>query len=96
LVFADEQDPFVLCADAAPIEHIASESYPYLTASEAMMNVVGDLLLPGYKLGGVLVDPSSPPCPPCVSCRISQQASSVASAAAPGLSARATSCKPKS
>lgn len=56
LVFADGQDPLVLRADAAPSERMASEAYPYLTASEAMMNVVGDVLLSDYELKGVLVD----------------------------------------
>ena len=30
--------------------------YPYLSASEAMLNVVGDVLVSGYKLKGVVVD----------------------------------------
>lgn len=56
LVFADGQEPYMLRADAAPSERMASEAYPYLTASEAMMNVVGDVLLSGYELKGVVVD----------------------------------------
>jgi hypothetical protein len=35
---------------------MATADYPYLTASEAMMNVVSDVLLAGYELKGVLVD----------------------------------------
>lgn len=35
---------------------MSSEHYPYLTPSETMLNVVGDVLLSGYKLKGVLVD----------------------------------------
>jgi hypothetical protein len=50
LVFADGQDPVVLRADAAPSERMATADYPYLTASEAMMNVTGDVLLSGYEL----------------------------------------------
>ena len=56
LVFTDEQDPYTLRADAAPSERMASKEYPYLTASEAMLNVVGDVLLSGYELKGVVVD----------------------------------------
>jgi hypothetical protein len=56
LVFADGQDPMVLRADAAPSERMATADYPYLTAGEAMMNVVGDVLLSGYEPKGVLVD----------------------------------------
>ena len=35
---------------------MATEDYPYLSASEAMMNVVGDVLVSGYNLKGVVVD----------------------------------------
>ena len=56
LVFTDEQDAYMLRADAAPSERMASEDYLYLTASEAMLNVVGDVLLSGYDLKGVVVD----------------------------------------
>jgi hypothetical protein len=56
LVFTDERDPYVLRADAAPSERMATKDYPYLTASEAMMNVVGDVLLSGYELKRVVVD----------------------------------------
>jgi hypothetical protein len=56
LVFTGGQDPMVLRADAAPSERMATEDYPYLTASEAMMNVTGDVLLSGYELKGMLVD----------------------------------------
>lgn len=56
LVFTAGQDPVVLRADAAPSERMATADYPYLSASEAMMNVVGEVLLSGYELRGVLVD----------------------------------------
>lgn len=56
LVFSEGQDPYMLRADPAPSERMASEDYPYLTASEAMLNIVGDVLLSGYNLKGVVVD----------------------------------------
>lgn len=56
LVFTDGRDPYALAAEAAPTQRMASEDHPYLTASEAMMNVVGDVLLSGYEAKGVLVD----------------------------------------
>ncbi len=56
LVFVDGQDPYMLRADPAPSERMATADYPYLTASEAMMNVAGDVLVSGYELKGVLVD----------------------------------------
>lgn len=56
LVYTDGQDPVVLRADAALSERMATADYPYLSASEAMMNVVGDVLLSGYELKGVVVD----------------------------------------
>lgn len=56
LVFSDGQDPYRLRADAAPSLRMASEHYPYLTPSEARLNLVGDVLVSGYELKGVLVD----------------------------------------
>lgn len=56
LVFIDGQDPYMLRADAAPSRRMATANYPYLTPSEALLNVVGDGLLSGYELTGVLVD----------------------------------------
>ncbi len=56
LVFTRGQDPTMFRAAAAPSERIATKDYPYLTASEAMLNVVGDVLLSGYELKGVVVD----------------------------------------
>lgn len=56
IVYPDVQDPYLLRADAAPSARMASQAYPYLTASEAMLNVVGDVLVSGYRLQGVLVD----------------------------------------
>ena len=56
LVFTEGQDPYMLRADAAPTERMATKDYPYLSASEAMLNVVGDVLLSGYKVRGVVID----------------------------------------
>jgi len=56
LVFPDGQDPYVLRLDAAPTKRMATDDYPYLTASEAMLSVTGDVLVSGYELEGVLVD----------------------------------------
>lgn len=56
LVFTDGQDPYLLRADAAPTKRMATAAQPYLTASEAMLNVVGDVLVSGYELKGVVVD----------------------------------------
>jgi len=56
LVFADGQDPYMLRLDPSPTKRMATEDYPYLTASEAMLSVTGDVLVSGYELEGVLVD----------------------------------------
>jgi hypothetical protein len=56
LVFPDGHDPYALEAEAAPTQRMADADYPYLTASEAMMNAVGNVLISGYNAKGVLVD----------------------------------------
>lgn len=56
LVFTDGSDPYVLRADAAPSQRMATEAYPYLTPVEAMLNVTGDVLVADYDLKGVVVD----------------------------------------
>lgn len=56
LVFTDGQDPYMLRVGAAPTKRMATAHQPYLTASEAMLNVTGDVLVSGYDLKGVVVD----------------------------------------
>lgn len=56
LVFTEGTDPYMVRADAAASKLMATEAYPYLTPVEAMLNVVGDLLVAGYDLTGVVVD----------------------------------------
>lgn len=56
LVFPDGCDPYALVAKAAPTRRMADEDHPYLTASEAMLTAVGDVLISGYEAKGVLVD----------------------------------------
>lgn len=56
LVYPDGTDPYLLRADAAPSQRMATEAYPYLSPAEAMLNVTGDVLVAGYDLKGVVVD----------------------------------------
>lgn len=56
LVFPDGGDPYALAATAAPSQRLAAEDHPYLTAGEAMLSAVGDVLVSGYDVKGVLVD----------------------------------------
>lgn len=53
---APHEDPFVLRCDPYPSEQMATKRYPKLTPSEGLLNVVGDALIVGYKLAGVLAD----------------------------------------
>lgn len=55
LVFAGK-DPYLLRTDPFMDAVMSSEQYPALTPSEAMLTVVGDVVVAGYELKGVLCD----------------------------------------
>lgn len=55
LVFKDE-DPYLLRTDPFLDAVMSSEPYPALTPTEAMLTVVGDVVVAGYELKGVLCD----------------------------------------
>lgn len=56
VVFTDDQDAYMVRADAAPTKRMTTQEQPYLKPAEAMLNVVGDVLVSGYDLRGVVVD----------------------------------------
>ena len=56
IVFSDRDEAYPLRADASLSRRMATKDYPYLNPSEAMLNVVGDVLLAGYEAKGVVVD----------------------------------------
>lgn len=53
---APQDDPHVLRCDPYPSGRMATKRYPKLTPSEALLNVVGDMVTAGYELAGVLAD----------------------------------------
>ena len=56
IVFTDGTDAYPLRADASLSRRMATDAYPYLNPSEAMLNVVGDVLISDYDLKGLVVD----------------------------------------
>lgn len=56
VVYTDGRDPYVLSLQAAVTEVHASDIYPYLNGSEAMLSVAGEASLTDYELKGVVVD----------------------------------------
>ena len=55
LVYSDGRDPYLLALEGTVSGRHASEQYPYLSASEAMLNVTGKVAS-RYALKGVVVD----------------------------------------
>jgi hypothetical protein len=53
---APGMDPYLLRCDPFLGARMATIAYPQLTPSEALLNIVGDVLVAGYKLMGVLAD----------------------------------------
>lgn len=56
LVYSDGRDPYLLALEGTVSRRHASEQYPYLSASEAMLGIAGDVASTGYALKGVVVD----------------------------------------
>ena len=50
------EDPYLLRCDPFPDELMSTEIYPKLTATEAMLNVAGDVVSAGIKVKALLVD----------------------------------------
>ncbi len=50
------EDPYLLRCDPFPDELMSTERYPRLTATEAMLNVAGDVVAAGVKVKALLVD----------------------------------------
>ena len=50
------KDPYLLRCDPFPDELMSTERYPRLTATEAMLNVAGDVVSAGVKVKALLVD----------------------------------------
>lgn len=50
------EDPYLLRCDPYPSARMATPAYPKLTPSEALLNVVGDVITTGYKPTAVLAD----------------------------------------
>lgn len=50
------KDPYLLRCDPFPDERMSTASYPKLTASEAMLNVAGDVVSAGLEVKALLVD----------------------------------------
>lgn len=55
LVYPDK-DPYLLRTDPFLNPQMSTETYPSLTASEALLTVAGDVVVAGYELKGVLCD----------------------------------------
>lgn len=53
---APGEDPYLLRCDPYPSARMATQAYPKLTPSEALVNVVGDVITTGYKPAAVLAD----------------------------------------
>lgn len=53
---APGEDPYLLRCDPFPERRMATDAYPKLTPTEALLNVVGDVVVAGYELAGVLAD----------------------------------------
>lgn len=56
VVYTDGCDPSLLSLKGAVTQVHASDSYPYLNGSEAMLSVAGDASMTDYDLKGVVVD----------------------------------------
>ena len=50
------EDPYLLRCDPFPDELMSTDRYPRLTATEAMLNVAGDVVSAGVKVKALLVD----------------------------------------
>lgn len=50
------EDPFVLRCDPFLTARMSTAVYPHLSPSEALLNVVGDVITTGYEPAGVLAD----------------------------------------
>lgn len=55
-LLAPDIDPYLLRCDPFPDARMATRLYPRLTPSEALLNVVGDVVVAGYACAGVLAD----------------------------------------
>lgn len=53
---APGEDPYLLRCDPFPDVRMVTSTYPKLTPSETLLTVVGDLVMAGYELAGVLAD----------------------------------------
>lgn len=56
LVYSDGRDPYLLALEGTVSRRHANALYPYLSASESLLGVAGDVAATGYALKGVVVD----------------------------------------
>lgn len=56
LVYSDGRDPYLLGLEGTVSRRHASALYPYLSASETLLGVAGDVAATEYELKGVVVD----------------------------------------